>query len=330
MAVTTSLSRAYLLQRIFTLVVCLGLGLWGVYDYFVRIPHEAEAYQRFRVCESVRDALEPRSDETSNGSNHDQRVSTAEELVDARVSALLGGTGNGDSLQSVPENEEELQRKAERLQDAVQSLDSDGQKQWLVALALFKNALNTPRDPSETLKGVHQAAWKVASDGVAAFDDAAPPGKWDRLTQIGFILCLLGVPWAGWSLVRAKSERFVLNDDGTLVTPEGEYAPEKIADIDMSRWMKKSIAYVVITDGQRIKLDDYLHRNTHLIVGAIASQMYPDQWTEDAREVKTAETGDDGTATMKDDVPAQIDNDDASTEAEPARATTPSEPHQKG
>ena len=64
------------------------------------------------------------------------------------------------------------------------------------------------------------------------------------------------------------------------------WAPDDIADIDMSQWMKKSIAQLGHTDGRRIALDDYLYQDLHLIVGAIAARLHPEQWDEQARIVK--------------------------------------------
>ena len=51
-------------------------------------------------------------------------------------------------------------------------------------------------------------------------------------------------------------------------------------------WMAKSIAWLVHSDGTRVKLDDYKHKNLYLIVGAIASRLHPDQWTPEAKPVK--------------------------------------------
>ena len=67
-----------------------------------------------------------------------------------------------------------------------------------------------------------------------------------------------------------------------------ERVPE-IFDIDMGRWMAKSVAWVVHADGRRLKLDDYLHRNVHLIVGALASERYPDEWDAEAKRVGAGE-----------------------------------------
>ena len=60
----------------------------------------------------------------------------------------------------------------------------------------------------------------------------------------------------------------------------------------MSKWMAKSIAHVVHTDGTRLMLDDYKHRHLHLIIGAIASRLYPQDWDAQAKIVKSSDSGD--------------------------------------
>ena len=81
---------------------------------------------------------------------------------------------------------------------------------------------------------------------------------------------------------------YSLDDEGTLSTPDGKWRQEEIADIDMDRWMAKSIAWVVPRQGRRVKLDDYKFRNLHLIVGAISARLHPDEWDSEARPVKAA------------------------------------------
>ena len=46
-------------------------------------------------------------------------------------------------------------------------------------------------------------------------------------------------------------------------------------------------------DGRRVKLDDYIYRDTHLIVGKLASERYPTEWDEEAKRVTAGEDGDD-------------------------------------
>ena len=57
----------------------------------------------------------------------------------------------------------------------------------------------------------------------------------------------------------------------------------------MSEWMAKSIAHVVHADGTRLMLDDYKHRDTHLIIGAIAARLYPQDWDAEAKQIKSGD-----------------------------------------
>jgi hypothetical protein len=41
----------------------------------------------------------------------------------------------------------------------------------------------------------------------------------------------------------------------------------------------------VLTDGRKLVLDDYKHRDMHLIVGAIASERHPEKWSPEARDL---------------------------------------------
>jgi hypothetical protein len=95
----------------------------------------------------------------------------------------------------------------------------------------------------------------------------------------------MGVPWFLWTWIGTARRHYSLEDDGTLVAPEGRFGRADIADIDMDKWMSKSLATVVLTDGRKIVLDDYKHRDMHLIVGALASERYPEKWSPEARDL---------------------------------------------
>lgn len=122
---------------------------------------------------------------------------------------------------------------------------------------------------------------------------AAPtrPSKFNRLTQVIYILCLPCAPYFFWLLAKAKRQSYRLEEDGTLhftgdpKRGDGAWPPQVIADIDMSKWMRKSIAHVVHIDGSVLKLDAYLYKNLHLIIGMIANRLHPDQWDPEARPV---------------------------------------------
>lgn len=121
------------------------------------------------------------------------------------------------------------------------------------------------------------------------------PGKFNRATQLFYIACFPFTFYFVWLYAKAKRQVYRLDENGGLhfeadpALGSGVWAMDQIADIDMSRWMSKSIAHAVHTDGTRLKLDAYLHKNLDLIIGAIASRLYPDKWDEKARPVKPAD-----------------------------------------
>lgn len=124
----------------------------------------------------------------------------------------------------------------------------------------------------------------------AVVDKGRPtaPAAYDRPVQLWMYMVgcgIMGVPWFLWQWIATARRRYSLEDDGTLVAPEGRFGRTEIADIDMDKWMSKSLATVVLTDGRKIVLDDYKHRDMHLIVGAIASERYPEKWSPEARDL---------------------------------------------
>ncbi|MEE8155030.1 MAG: hypothetical protein V3T53_08785 [Phycisphaerales bacterium] len=211
MALTTSIARHYALRQIIMAVVCLVLGLWGLYDFAIKIPAQQERYQKFENLSAEKADLEAKREERGQ--------LTDDEIIDyeATVAQI--------------------------------------------------NELGSP----------------------------TKPGELDRLVKgLAFVPCLPFVPYFLWVYVRTKRQVYRLDDDGTLHLPQGAWPQDQIADIDMSRWMAKSIVYVVHTQGTRVKLDDYKHRNLHLIIGGIASRLYPKAWDAEAKQIKAGELeGDD-------------------------------------
>jgi hypothetical protein len=145
------------------------------------------------------------------------------------------------------------------------------------------------RDDEDAFKAATLELTRLAPAG----EPPGKPGKWDRLTCWFFIACLPCAPYFMWLYLKAKRQAYRLDDEGTLhftgdpQRGSGAWASSEIADIDMNRWMAKSIAYVIHSgDGARLKLDAYLHKNLHLVVGAIASRLHPDRWDAEAKPVK--------------------------------------------
>ncbi len=134
----------------------------------------------------------------------------------------------------------------------------------------------------------------MTATAINEIGEVPAPAKYDRIMQWGFIICLPFVPYFLWAFVRARRHVYELDDNNTLHMPNDAWKADQIANIDMSRWMAKSIAYVVHSDGTRVKLDDYKHQNLHLIIGAIASRLYPGRWDAEANAIDTTPPGQSG------------------------------------
>jgi hypothetical protein len=124
------------------------------------------------------------------------------------------------------------------------------------------------------------------------FDNTPPelPASYDRAVNLWLYVIgtgILGAPYFAWRLVSRRGQTWRLEDDGSFVTPEGTYPADAIEGIDMSIWMKKSIAKVQIRDrAEPVVLDDYEYQDAYKIIGVLAHQFHPDEWTEDAKPVK--------------------------------------------
>ncbi len=169
-----------------------------------------------------------------------------------------------------------------------QELQASTDLPWLSLLATIRNGLVAERRLPLTEQEYPKAytAFTRTEAAIVQLGEVTEPGKYDRLTQWAFMLCLPFVPYYLWMYFAGRRRVYRLDDEGTLHTPQGTWTRPQIADIDMNRWMAKSIAWVVHNDGSRIKLDDYKFRKLNLIIGAIASRLHPDDWDDEARPVK--------------------------------------------
>lgn len=303
MAITTTLQTKFTLQKVFVIIVSLVMGLWGIYDHEVKIPNQARAYERGQVCLKTKNALE--ADPTS--------PATGAKLIEAKDAV-------GEQLDKMLDLDRTRKPTPEEANRAIESIRARNEQDWLAVLLIFQQALAEARTrtASTTPSDEFKIAYDVARKGVDDTADVSPPGRFDQATQWMFILCLPFVPYFAWSLYRTRKRVYTLDDDGALHAPEGTWTKDQIADIDMSRWMAKSIAHVEAADGTRVKLDDYVHRNTHLIVGALASERYPDEWDPEARLVKRAAADPADEATADEDAGESDPGDATATRETPA------------
>ena len=65
----------------------------------------------------------------------------------------------------------------------------------------------------------------------------------------------------------------------------------------------------------RLMLDDYKHRDLHLIIGAIASRLYPQDWDDQAEIVKSSDSGEgDSSPKIEIDAESQSAKDPATSQ----------------
>ena len=219
MTIKTSISPLYAGQKILAVLLCAVFGVWGVYDYTIKIPKQEATFTRFEQAKSELEQLDKsNADHLSRGTQPSQAERDRYAHVTSELNALAPG-------------------------------------------------------------------------------GAAPvkPSKFNRATQWMYIACLPFTFWFLWMFIKARRQRYQLDDEGALHfdgDPEhgtGIWTAPQIAGIDMSRWMAKSIAFVIDDKGTRLKLDAYLHKDLHLIIGAIACRFYPDQWDAEGKQVKSLE-----------------------------------------
>jgi hypothetical protein len=280
MAINVTIARGYAWRMIIIGAVCVVLGAWGVYDYAVDIPRRQRLLERQELLELCRDALETEQDLASPS----PEAQTAIEAIMAEVERImrreLGETLGNQQAPFTQAQQAELQ------QQFAQALGSSRDAEWVALLGVITQGLYSERrlplteDAYPQAYQAHEATQMVLDE----IGQVTAPGKYDRATQWAFIACLPCAVYFFWMYFAAKRRRYALDDDGTLHSPAGAWQPDEIADIDMSRWMAKSIAWAVHRDGRRLKLDDYKFRGLNRIIGAIATRLYPDKWDQDARE----------------------------------------------
>jgi len=300
---TVQVSSGFLLRSAIIAVLCLVLGLWGIYDYLVKLPTQELLYHRAEVARQFNRIAEPilnTSDEApdSDATVDDEALAGFRDAIiaDLRIepAAKLADEVNG--LQQVATDDtgasislNEIGRLLAQHLKTVDTRLTQSEKvntSWLAIVGVMTKVAQTPvglnGKPVEELKMMRSAANQALND----WGDVQPPSKFDRPMQWLFILCLPFVPWYAWAAITARKRKYVLDQDGTLHMPGGTWSRDDIAEIDMSLWMRKSKAWVVHVDGHRALLDDYVFKGLHRIIGVLAHAQDSDQWTMDAKRVK--------------------------------------------
>lgn len=266
--------------------ISLVFSVWGAYDYWVRLPNQSTAAYRAQILRSVQSAgqeiasLESaiRSGTLTPGSAEFKAQEEAARSSLEAAAAILADAIAVASAQLPPTDED-----AASVEITPESFETTMDvATWRVVLGITQQSL-LDRSAHPEIKSMGPV---LVQSGLNAWGDIVAPSKFDRQFQWVYISCIILVPIYLRSMFRILGRTYILEDDGTLITPGGTWSQEEIKDIDMSRWMAKSTATVDVGDGESILLDAYLYKNLDAIVGAIAHRLHPAQWQADARPVK--------------------------------------------
>jgi hypothetical protein len=195
-------------------------------------------------------------------------------ILYAVICAVLGAWGAYDYWVTIPRKEAEV-AAYEVAATAAEEMEAKAR-----AAAAAPGA-------AQTLSVEDVKAYEAAK---AVVDKGKPvaPAAYDRPVQMWLYIIgcgALGVPWFLWEWLSSASKKYRLNADGSFEFNGRSIPMEDIADIDMAKWMSKSVATVVAKDGTRITLDDYKFKNSNLIIGGIAARLYPNDWDTDGRDL---------------------------------------------
>lgn len=92
------------------------------------------------------------------------------------------------------------------------------------------------------------------------------------------------VAFAGtWWLSARRKYRY--HDDGTLVTPEGTFPPDRMTGIDLTKWQRKSIALLEIDGGpdrggSAVKLDAWIYDGLESVIETLDRRFHPEDYEE--------------------------------------------------
>ncbi|MDP6987739.1 MAG: hypothetical protein QGG74_06815 [Phycisphaerales bacterium] len=305
------LATSYTIRSVIVAIVCLVLGVWGIWDYVEIIPRQEREFTRAEVCRAFNRYAEPivvGSEEPTKKLAAAFMTTVVNNLaveggaaIETEIDGLRAAVSNGeghaiDTLESLLVKRllpESVQRaaKAQGLEEgAMLQTKPRSESTWLAAESAMVSGTRTPTTALGEATAALKQGLQLAQNQLNLYGEVDQPSTYDRPMQWLFILCLPFVPWYLWGILVNRRKRFALDADGTLHVPGETWSPQDLADIDMKKWMSKSKAWVVHTDGHRVLMDDYIFKGVFRIVGEIASARYPDEWTDEAKRVKKGTT----------------------------------------
>lgn len=115
-----------------------------------------------------------------------------------------------------------------------------------------------------------------------------PRERHERDIRIQYTLAAICFPASAvfvltWLL--SARRKYIIREDGTLVAPEGVFPADSLTDVDMTKWMDKSIAVVEIRGGPAkggtaVKLDAWIYDGLDEVIEKLARRFHPDEFSD--------------------------------------------------
>lgn len=248
MAIQTTLATRFWVKTVIMAVVCIVLGVWGIWDYVVAIPRATMQANRAAL---LSDVIQPAlSTELGSQEREDASIVLRSLIQDqnsddtkwkSSLEVFNGALGGGGM---------ELQKEAGAL------LESE--------FAVYGN-VTPPSKFDRPMQWVFMLCIPFGFYYLWKYFQMKGRAKKYSLDDNGTLTTPEGV-WESAEIQDIDMSRWIAKTGNARST-----------------WTAKA----VVRDGQKILLDDYVYNDMHLIIGAIAHRFYPEEWTPLARRVRT-------------------------------------------
>jgi len=246
-AITTSLAPSYSLKTIIMAIVCIVLGVWGVYDYVVVIPRAIIQSERAAL---LRDFVQPAlyvelgAEERNNATVKLASTLDADNGIDGVWSETLllfqGAVGSGDGA-TLAEAQDVLAEHLTEYGDVTPPSKYDRPMQWLFIVCIPFGFYYFWAHAKMAKKA---SAYRLEDSGTLT----TPEGSWTAEE-------IKDIDMERWISKTGKAR---------------------------STWTAK----VIVENHAPILLDDYVYKDMYLIIGQLAHRFYPEEWTPLAKRIK--------------------------------------------
>ena len=293
---TVVLAPRYWVEKTIFAIICLVLGVWGIYDYAVAIPNQERAWEWRSLLTTYQKVFDSWQEPEFN----DALKKASETLKEKIKTEIHPNSANKEDEKNSPVKLE--------IKTSLENSESVLGYLWL-GLGIVQKESKTAvlLEEKKQLPDSLIPIKNFVLDGLNQVGEIEKPSDFDRYIQWAFILCL---PYAFWLFLnifikKNESKKYKIDLKSKMLTvPLGTFSysqnnnntkdTKSITAIDMSSWSSKTgsarkswMAWVITKDERKICLDDFPFKGMHKIVGEIAHHLEPELWTKEAKKTNS-------------------------------------------